>query len=64
VPNNLNGKIILLKRRGEEVEGKLLKSEYGSHYNAEWVNSDGQIFIGKVEDWELKNINNEKNKKS
>ncbi len=50
----LDGRIIRIKRRGEVVEGKLRSSKHGPHYNAEWTNSDGQMFIGTVEEWELK----------
>ena len=50
----LDGLVIKIKRRGEVVEGKLRSSKYGPHYNAEWINSDGQIFIGTVEEWEIK----------
>ena len=56
----LEGLIIKIKRRGEVVEGKLKKSEYGSHYNAEWINSDGQRFIGIVEKWEIEKIEDER----
>ncbi len=48
------GQMINIERRGEFVDGVLEGSKYGSHYNARWVNSDGQHFVGVVEDKELK----------
>jgi len=47
------GQIIRIDRRGEFVDGVLEGSKYGSHYNAHWVNSDGQHFVGIVEDKEI-----------
>ncbi len=56
----LEGVVVNITRGGEAVEGKLIGSKFGSHYNAEWTNSDGQIFIGTVEDWEIKKIDDER----
>ena len=49
------GRVIKIERYGETVDGILSGSLYGgSHYNASWQNSDGQNYIGKVEEEELK----------
>lgn len=48
------GQVINIERRGEFVDGVLEGSKFGSHYNAHWVNSDGQSFVGIVEEEELK----------
>lgn len=52
----LEGLIVKIERRGEIVEGRLKGSKYGSHYNAEWTDSDGKSFIGVVEEWEIKEV--------
>jgi len=47
------GFLIHLERKGEVVEGKLRGSDYGPHYNVEWTDSEGQGYIGLVEQWEI-----------
>lgn len=55
--HKLEGLVIKITRRGEVVEGRLKGSDFGSHYNASWINSDGESFIGTVEDWEIEEAN-------
>jgi hypothetical protein len=52
--HEFEGFIVKVTRRGEVVEGTLKGSNFGSHYNVDWTNSDGQSFIGSIEDWEMK----------
>jgi len=52
--HELEGFIVKITRRGETVEGTLKGSDFGSHYNVDWTNSDGQSYIGSIEDWEMK----------
>ncbi|GAH33802.1 unnamed protein product [marine sediment metagenome] len=47
------GMKIKLVRHGEAVQGVLVGSKFGSHYNAGWANSDGQEYVGKVSEAEL-----------
>ena len=48
------GYIIFLKRNKEIVEGKLRGNEVDCHYIVEWIDSEGQTYIGSIEDWEIK----------
>lgn len=51
--DNLEGYIIGIYKKGEYVEGKIKKCACGRYYNIQWENSDGQSFIGRLEDWEI-----------
>lgn len=50
------GKKVKLERRGEFVTATLVKSNFGDYYNAKWVDSDGQHYIGIVEEDELEQL--------
>lgn len=48
------GMKINLERDGEVVQGVLVGSKFGSHYNAEWTTSAGQNYVGLVSETELR----------
>ena len=51
--DNLDGYIIGVYRKGEYVEGKIIKCSCGRYYNIFWEDSDKQSFVGILEEWEI-----------